>query len=438
MIENNELLLDRLQQLLSQKKSKAFYAEKLGVTTEVIYELLKKLKDKNNNENEELDEGGEDRKVEEYKSDGTASFEYKGNKSITSLEEAIKFFNIDTTKWDIERWVCNSWDTGSKWRKQDLSWSNGIMHGTAKRKNKFITNTNYQVKVWLKKKQGFSPDAFIEFLKTYTPKPIEISTVKRLVYNDKKVVDVEISIADFHLDRKVLAGDTFEQRKEEYRKIVQGLLDQVQGAYRIRELVFVIGNDFFNTDNYHNQTTNLTPQEVTVPWHKAYEDGFDLLVETISKVAHEAEHTTVVLIQGNHDRTKSFYLAHALEVFFKNFHKTIRFLRENSNTKFVTLGDTFIGYHHGNHIKIDGLPLYFATDEKSSAEFGLAKYREVHTGDKHFYMAKDIQGVRIQQIPSMVKPDNFTNDGLYIHVKAGVALCYDPVKGKCAEFEIRL
>lgn len=405
MIENNELLLDRLQQLLSQKKSKAFYAEKLGVTTEVIYELLKKLKDKP--EDNEIEETIREVNNEKgtWKSTIETSFDPKDDVELAKLHK------VDLSKYKISTY----------WSK-------------LKANGKFTSS----VLASLRKPSDYTSEDFAKFLENYTPKPIEISTIRRLVYNDKKVVDVEISIADFHLDRKVLAGDTFEQRKEEYRKIVQGLLDQVQGAYKIRELVFVIGNDFFNTDNYHNQTTNLTPQEITVSWHKAYEDGFDLLVETISKVAHEAEHTTVVLVQGNHDRTKSFYLAHALEIFFKSFHKTIRFLRENSNTKFVTLGDTFIGYHHGNHVKIDGLPLYFATDEKSSAEFGLAKYREVHTGDKHFYMAKDVQGVRILQIPSMVKPDNFTNDGLYIHVKAGVALCYDPVKGKCAEFEIRL
>lgn len=435
MAETNELLLDQFKQLKKQKKSNVFYAEKLGVPIEVVYELQKKLKDKGSEE-PEIEEKGEDKQTKEYKADGTASFEYKGNKSISSLEDAIKFFNIDTKVWDVERWICNSWDMGSKWRKQDLSWNEGVMNGTAVRKNKFLTNTNYQVKVWLKKKQGFSPEAFTEFLKTYKPEPIEIRRTTPLKMY-RSTIDVEISIADFHLDRKVLEGDTFEDRKREYRKVLDGLLDKVEACYDINTLVFVIGNDYFNTDNYHNQTTNLTPQEVTVPWHKAYEEGFDLLVESITKCSQWARNTKVVLIQGNHDRTKSFYLAHALEVFFKS-NDRITFLRENSNTKFVVLGNTFIGYHHGNHVKIDGLPLYFATDEKSSALFGKAKYREVHTGDKHFYMAKDIQGVRLQQIPSMVKPDNFTNDGLYIHVKAGLALCYDPIHGKCAEFEHRL
>jgi hypothetical protein len=402
MTETNELMVNRLQQLLPQKQSKAWYAIKLGVPLETVHHLFKELRGEKQEKTEETKRVNVDKGTIESTKETT--FDPK------TVEELAKLHKIDLSRYKISNY-----------------WS------------KLKPNGNFTSSVFatLKKEQDYSLEDFSKFLKDYKPKPIEISTVKRLIHNDKKEVDVEISIADFHLDRRVLAGDTIEDRKEEYKKLVVNLLAQVQGAYKIREMVFVIGNDYFNTDNYHNQTTNLTPQEVTVPWHKAYEEGFDLLVETISKVAYEAQKTTVVLIQGNHDRTKSFYLAHALEVFFKP-NKTIKFLRENSNTKFVVLGNTFLGYHHGNHVKIDGLPLYFATDEKSAPSFGLAKYREVHTGDKHFYMAKDVQGVRIQQIPSMVKPDNFTNDGLYIHVKAAVAFCYDPIKGKCCEFEVRL
>lgn len=401
MAETNELLLDRYKQLLKQKKSNNFYAEKLGVTLETVYELKNQLK-----EVEEPDKQEVTTKVDVDK--GTLQSTRETTFDPQTVEELAKLHKIDLSRYKISNY----------WSKLK---SNG----------KFTSS----VFATLKKSSEYTPEDFAKFLKNYEPKKITFEwypSVKK-----KDVVDVEISIADFHLDRKVLAGDTLEQRKEEYKNIVTGLLTKVESCYEINTLVFVIGNDFFNTDNYHNQTTNLTPQEVTVSWHKAYEEGFDLLVQTITELSHKAKNVEVVLVQGNHDRTKSFYLAHALEVFFKSYDN-VKFDRENSNTKWVVLGNTFIGYHHGNHVKIDGLPLYFATDERSSAIFGFSKYREVHTGDKHFYMAKDVQGVRIQQIPSMVKPDNFTNDGLYIHVKAGLALCYDPKKGKVAEFEHRL
>lgn len=49
MPENNDLL-DQLEQLLHFKKSKKFYAERLGITEEEINELYKELKDKNTGE----------------------------------------------------------------------------------------------------------------------------------------------------------------------------------------------------------------------------------------------------------------------------------------------------------------------------------------------------------------------------------------------------
>lgn len=404
MIESNELLLDKLQQLLKQKQSKVFYAEKLKIPIETVYDLMKELNKKNKPE-EEIIEGTTKVNVER----GTIESTRETTFDPQTVEQLAKLHKIDLERYKISTY----------WSK-------------LKGNGKFTSS----VLASLKKPDEYTPEDFAKFLKGYTPKPVNIINYSR-ISDSKTIVDAEVSIADFHLDRRVLAGDTIDQRKEEYNRILDGLLEKLIVSYSVRKLVFVLGNDLFNTDNYHNQTTNLTPQEVSVPWHTAYEEGFELMVGAIAKVATIAEEVVVVLIQGNHDRTKSFYLAHALEVFFGT-NKNISFLRENSNTKFVTLGETFIGYHHGNHVKIDGLPLYFATDDKSSGSFGRAKYREVHVGDKHYYMAKDVQGVRIVQIPSMVKPDNFTNDGLYLHVKAGVAFCYHPDKGKCCEFEERL
>ena len=148
------------------------------------------------------------------------------------------------------------------------------------------------------------------------------------------------------------------------------------------------------------------------------------------------ETVEVILVQGNHDRTKSFYLAHGLDVYFRNSDKVV-FDREHSVTKSTVLGNTFIGYHHGN-CKIDQLPLLFSTG-KDSADFGNAKYREVHTGDKHHYMAKEIMGCRIQQMPSLSGTDRWHADNNFVNnVRAGLVLIYDRKYGKVGEFESRI
>ena len=43
-----------------------------------------------------------------------ASYTYKGTEPIHTLEDAIKYFEIDTGKWEVARFTCNSWEAQSK------------------------------------------------------------------------------------------------------------------------------------------------------------------------------------------------------------------------------------------------------------------------------------------------------------------------------------
>ena len=63
-MSENQSLLYRLEELLTQKKSKKFYAEKLGISEFEVNELLKELREKDNESPMELNTStGEIRKV---------------------------------------------------------------------------------------------------------------------------------------------------------------------------------------------------------------------------------------------------------------------------------------------------------------------------------------------------------------------------------------
>ena len=219
--------------------------------------------------------------------------------------------------------------------------------------------------------------------------------------------------------------------------VAENLTEKVRSVYDINKVVFPISNDFFHTDNYHKSTTNGTPQDIMMDYASEYELGFNVLVDTIKMLKANCEHVEVILVQGNHDRTKSYYLAHALDIYFKA-DDNITFVREDGLVKATVVGNTFIGFHHGN-CKIDALPLLFATHPTYSKWFGDATYREVHTGDKHHYMAKEIKGVRIQQMPSLSGADRWHKDNNFVHsVRAALSLVYDKKVGKVAEFEERI
>ena len=405
----NQSLLQQLEQMLHWKKSKKVYAEKLGVTEDVIDELLKELKNKERVRDEaetaHYIDVLEEMVVKVNNEKGTLESTIETNFEPKDDIELARLHKINLDKYKISNY----------WTKQ-------------KQSGKFTSS----VFATLKQPKDYTPEDFAKFLESYEPK---VLTIEKDV-NGLEEVDIEISIADFHLAKKTLEGETIDDKKLQYLTTIHNLVEKVNSIYSIDTIVFPISNDFFHTDNYQNQTTNGTPQDVLVGYDKEYEAGFDLLVTAINYLRAFSNHVEVVLVQGNHDRTKSFYLAHALEVFFSQ-NTDVAFQREHSTTKSVVLGSTFIGYHHGN-CKIDDLPLLFATG-KDSFDFGAAKYREIHTGDKHHYMAKETKGVRIQQMPSLSGTDRWHLDNNYVNnIRAGLVLIYHPTHGKIGEFESRI
>lgn len=402
-------LLFQLEKLLSWKKSKKFMAEKLQITEGEVEELLKELRGKDSSITEEdIEYISSTRKVNNEKGtlESTLVLDYEPKDDL----ELAALHKINLDKYVITNY-----------------WSKVLPSG------KFTSSVFSK----LKKPQDYTPEDFAKFLQNYKPKH---ST--RVVYTPgsdrKKTVDVEISLSDFHLAKKVIDGNNdIEVRKAAYLHVVQELVWNVKGVYDIDVIVLPISNDFFHTDNYQHATTNGTPQDTIVDYAQEYEAGFDLLVQAIDFLKANAQEVQVVLVQGNHDRTKSYYLAHALDVYYSE-DPAVYFDRTTSLVKAVVLGNTFIGYHHGN-CKIEDLPLLFATHKEYSHSFGYAVYREVHTGDKHHYMAKEVKGVRIQQMPSLSGTDRWHSDNNFVHsIRAGLALVYDPTHGKIAEFESRI
>jgi hypothetical protein len=304
--------------------------------------------------------------------------------------------------------------------------------------SKMLPSGKFTSSVFSKKKEAkdYSPEDFAKFLENY--KPNNVSITKTKLTGNKDYVDVEISISDYHLAKRTVDGDNDPTtRALRYFNVAQSLIEKVEANYNINTVVLPISNDFFHTDNYQHQTTNGTPQDTIMDYADEYEVGFGVLVDTINMLRQHSSTVIVVLVQGNHDRTKSFYLAHALDIFFRD-ELDVQFIREHSVVKGLTLGNTFIGWHHGN-CKLEDLPLLFATHPQYSHQFGDAIYREVHTGDKHHYMAKEVKGVRIQQMPSLSGTDRWHLDNNFVHsVRAALALVYDLNLGKIAEFETRI
>jgi hypothetical protein len=414
MAENQSLLND-LKSLLKRKRSKQWYAEQLNITLSEVNELLKELRGKN------VDEG------EEFLNEITHSKEF---------EQALR--KVSNDKGTIESTITLDYEPKNDIELAQLHKIDLEKYIITNYWSKVLPTGKFTSSIFSKRKgpQDYTADDFSKFLENYKSNYIPISSPK--LDNDKSLVDIELSLSDYHLGKRYVDGDNDpETRATRFIQIAEALTHKVRSVYDINKVVFPISNDFFHTDNYQNTTTNGTPQDIILDYASEYEMGFNILVDTIKMLKTNSKHVEVILVQGNHDRTKSYYLAHALDIFFKK-DDNISFVREEGLIKATVVGSTFIGFHHGN-CKIDALPLLFATHPTYSKWFGDAKYREVHTGDKHHYMAKEIKGVRIQQMPSLSGTDRWHKDNNFVHsVRAALALVYDSKVGKVAEFEERI
>ena len=150
----NQHLLEQLQQMLNWKKSKKFYAEKLGITEDEVDALLKEIRKSElirsdaevSNYIDQLEEA-----VVRFEEDiikGTGEIVFNSPEEIRSLEDLIEKCKIDTDKWEITKYVQNYWGNGS--------------------------NPHWQVKAWLGKKtegQVFQ-NAFVDFVRVGYWKPL--------------------------------------------------------------------------------------------------------------------------------------------------------------------------------------------------------------------------------------------------------------------------
>lgn len=398
MLKDNDQILSDLEKLLKSKKSKKFYARRLNITVDKVNNLISQLKGKSQKETVKkvnVDKGTLESTIE-------TTFDPK------TIDELAKLHKIDLTRYKISNY----------WSK-------------LKANGKF-TSSVFATLI----KDEITPEDILRVLSTYKS-PVK-SITKRENLNKSKFQDrtcAFIDITDFHLDKWDIYNTSIETKVSQYHQLLDSLLHKAASTNYLEEIAFVIGSDMLHTDNFANQTTKGTQQEVSIRWNEAFDIAFDLYATCINKMRHIASTIKVILVAGNHGRTKEYYLAFALSKYFEG-DKNIQFDISPAPRKVYTYGNTFIGLHHGN-TKIDTLPIVFA--KEFTEQWGKAKYHEIKVGDKHHYMEKDYAGVRIKQLPACSNPDTWHNDNNFITNQQGV-ICsiYNRTKGRCMDIEERL
>ena len=301
---------------------------------------------------------------------------------IKTLDDLIRVCKIDTSIWNVDRYVVNKWEVGSQVDGQ------------------IIVEPLFQIKAWLKR--------FTEIFELKRIRQEMMDDIKSFspIYktNNHKIVDegqlMEINIFDLHFGKLCWGketGDNYDIKIATRRFIdaISAMITRSKG-FDIKRIVFPIGNDFFNADTRFNQTSNGTPQDEDLRWQKTYRAGRELLIKGIDMLSEIAP-VDVIVVQGNHDFERSFYVGDAMECWY---HKNENVVVNNGANprKHYRFGQCLITYTHGNNEKIVDLPLLVASEEPKL--WSQTKYREIHVG--HLHHKKEIKFMSTQEHKGMV------------------------------------
>lgn len=365
-MNNRDILLEQLQQMLNWKKSKRYYAEKLGISEDLVDQLLREIR--SSQEEPAPVEGS----FEHNLNTGQAQQTFVTEEQVRTLEDLIRIAKIDTKVWNIDKYIQNYWGNAD--------------------------NPSWQVKVFLSPKtadQNFTSE-FLSFLQSYTPQHTFIRHEPTDYPNAMLLLDKQ----DAHLDKYDERGDNninsrFEQIESKYKNIILA----ASTCHNLKEIVYIIGSDQFNSE-WTSTTTKGTPQKNNIGYH----DGFQLIcnheIRIINEMLQFADKVIIKYVPGNHDEYVGWHLIKWLECYYRNqtnlvFHTSPEYTKEHlfSNSAMI--------FNHGDVQKPEKLAQDFPVLYKDI--WVKADNYYVFVGDKHHLLGKDISSIEFYQIPSLSK-----------------------------------
>jgi UDP-2,3-diacylglucosamine pyrophosphatase LpxH len=383
----NQSLLEQLEQMLHWKKSKKYYADKLGITEAEIDNLLSDIRQKEIAEdNAEIGNyiaDLEDRVVKftEDLVKGTGEVVANFSEEVKSLDELIDKCKIDTEKWEITKYVQNFWGNGN--------------------------NPHWQVKAWLGKKstEQVFQDSFVDFLASYQPVSQEVMGPKFV--DGKTNAMLVINKQDSHLNKYDIDGNnSILDRLSTIMYKVEVIANQAQLSNNLEQITYIIGSDEFNSE-YTNATTKGTPQTNTHTYHDSFQFICDHEVLMITMLLQYAERVNVVYVAGNHDEFVGWHMVNWLQTYFRNTER-LTFDCSPKYRKYISYGESALMFNHGDAIKPAKLAALFPIEFREAWSFHNNFY--IFTGDKHHEVSQDFNGIKFYQIPAFSNAKSLWDD----------------------------
>ncbi len=261
-------------------------------------------------------------------------------------------------------------------------------------------------------------DELLNYIKNRSAKVAKIKYTK-----PKDPVLYEISLPDIHYGK--ITDEEPEAIEKHYMKAIVDLHRKADGL-EIDRFLLPVGNDGLNSEGMSRATTKGTPQQDSMRWRQSFRGYWHLVTKAIDYLAQYAP-VDVVVVQGNHDFERMFYVGEVLNALYHN-NKNITVDNSLDTRKYYEYGINMIMFTHGDKEKAQELPLLIATEQPEM--WSRSKVREVHCGHKHKEMLNEYMGTKVRFIPSICANDNWHKTQGYVGtLRCGQAFIWNKNRG---------
>jgi hypothetical protein len=361
---------------------------------------------------------------------------------VQSLEQLVALFKVDPKEWIITKWECTAYESHTRLRKYDEDFK--VKTGYARKDDEHKVVPLYRC--WAHMERN-TPAILIEDVKAEVLAEMKTHApvYQPMVYAKSDALTrpslLEISLYDLHFGKMCWGeevGQDFDIKiaKQRFLKCVKELIDHSK-PYNVERIVFPIGNDFFNVDTLENTTAKGTPQDEDTRWKKTFKRGRELMVAAIDMLRTAAP-VDILVIPGNHDKQRSFYLGEVLDAHYTNC-PDVTVDNTARARKYYKYGHSLIGYTHGSEEPVNNLPMVMASEMKPV--WDVIKYAEWHLGDIHhkkdikWLSTEDMMGIAIRFMRSLTSTDEWHDSKAYVgNPHAGEAFIWDKNYGMVCQF----
>lgn len=372
----------------------------------------------------------------------TAEYVVSSEKRVTTVEEVIELCKIDQTIWQVDKFEVGVHEGYRKDKKSTWEVKDGLATGKSEDSGKILVVPMHSVRVWVSRKteeirNRLVVQDFTEMAKksapSYPKTKYKKSTANHLF---------ELGLPDLQLGRLVMSEETNgdeinpDIQIEEADRVVDELIGYAQ-HFGVERCLFPIGNDFFDTNGADMTTKHGTVMTDDARWKRTYQLGCRFLVRTIEKLMQVAP-VDVLVIPGNHDEDKIWYLGEYLDAWFSK-SEDVFVDNRMMKRKYYAYGKNLLGLTHGyweRNNKLDSLMAYEVPQLWAGST-----HREWHLGDKHHKVDMILKtnelenGVVVRILRSLASPSVWEFDkGLVGSQKASEAFVWHEMGGIVAQF----